>query len=271
VDTIFFIISKVAWGLIRPETWGLLLVAAIFLALLSGRLVLARWMSGLTLVYFVAFGMLPAGPLLLGTLESRYPANPPLGDVAGIIVLGGGESGRHSDLWQQPQVNEAGDRFIAALALAHRFPEAPVLFTGGLGSLNQDGLPGAEVANEIFLDAGLAPERLILEPASRTTAENASASLALRPDEREGEWLLVTSGFHMPRAIETFCAAGWTDLTAWPTDFRSDPAPGGITWGFLDRLSKLDLAMKEYVGLLAYRLTGRASRDARVSCLAAGP
>jgi len=119
---------------------------------------------------------------------------------------------------------------------------------------------------DIFLDAGLAPERLILEPASRTTAENASASLAVRPDEREGEWLLVTSGFHMPRAIETFCAAGWTDLTAWPTDFRSDPAPGGITWGFLDRLSKLDLAMKEYVGLLAYRLTGRSKELSPEGC-----
>jgi uncharacterized SAM-binding protein YcdF (DUF218 family) len=107
---------------------------------------------------------------------------------------------------------------------------------------------------------GIARERIVLEELSRTTWENADklrAILKPRPGQR---FLLVTSAFHMPRAMGTFRAAGY-DVTAWPVDYR--------TAGLLDALSPrtsicgglemLDVAFKEWVGLVAYRLSGRST------------
>jgi uncharacterized SAM-binding protein YcdF (DUF218 family) len=268
VDTLFFIVSKLAWALISPETWILLLVLWTFLALLTGRLRAATWLSGGAASLVLLAGVLPLGSVLLRPLETSYPANPDLDQVVGIIVLGGGENAELSDRWGQPQVNEAGDRFLAALSLAQQFPEASVLFTGGIGSLGQNGRStGADVAETLLRSAGLSPERLLLERTSRNTAENARNSLALSSAGQGGPWVLVTSAFHMPRAIETFCAAGWTDVVPWPVDFRTGDLTDGIRWGVLENLGLLDLALKEYVGRLAYRHTGRS---AAADCVFAG-
>lgn len=114
-------------------------------------------------------------------------------------MLGGGESNIQSNVWSQPNTGEAGDRFITALTMAHKYPEAILLFNGGSGRL-MGGASGSEIAQDIFLGAGLDKSRLILEGASRNTAENATMSLELVPDNLDGDWLLVTSAFHMRRA-----------------------------------------------------------------------
>ncbi len=74
------------------------------------------------------------------------------------------------------------------------------------------GVSGAEIAQDIFLGAGLDRNRLMLEGASRNTAENATMSLELVPDNLDGEWILVTSAFHMRRVVASFCAAGWKNI-----------------------------------------------------------
>lgn len=267
MDTLFFLASKLAGALLRPEIWIIVLVFGTWLSLVRGRQRGAAWMSGLAAGLILLTGLVPLGGLLLGPLETRYPVNPPLDDVAGILVLGGGESAELSEAWGQPQVNAAGDRFIAALGLAHRFPQAAVLFTGGIGALRQDGPAGADIAEELFLSIGLSPDRLHFERTSRTTAENARNSLPLRPPNEAGAWVLVTSAFHMPRAVETFCAAGWHDLVPWPTDFRTPGVRDGPRWGGLENLELLNLALKERVGLLAYRMTDRARGAGLEACL----
>jgi uncharacterized SAM-binding protein YcdF (DUF218 family) len=271
MDTVFFVASKIAWALIRTESWLLLILLWAALAMWRDRRRTAGACLGLALAGLTAIGVFPLGSLLLRPLETRYPANPPLHAVAGIVVLGGGEDAQRSALWGQPLVNDGGDRFLAALGLANRFPDAVVVFTGGIGSLDQSGPTGADVARQLFLSAGLAPGRLVLEAASRNTAENAQNALELREGGGEGAWLLVTSAFHMPRAVATFCAAGWTDLVPWPTDFRGQGFRTGIEWDLASHLSDLNTALREWVGLAAYRLTGRAADPATPGCLAGDP
>ncbi len=205
---------------------------------------------------------------MLRPLEQHYPANPNLDDVAGIVVLGGGEVATRSAHWDQPQVNEAGDRYLATISLARRFPGAFVLFAGGNGSLRDKELAEADVAEKLFLAAGVSRDRLILEGTSRNTAENARNALALRDPGTSGTWVLVTSAFHMPRAVEAFCAAGWSDLAPWPTDYRGDAFADGLGWDLAGNLTSLETVLREQVGLLAYRLTGRADQDALSGCLA---
>jgi uncharacterized SAM-binding protein YcdF (DUF218 family) len=107
---------------------------------------------------------------------------------------------------------------------------------------------------------GIARERIVLESRSRTTDENARFTRALvspKPGER---WLLVTSAFHMPRSIGAFRHAGF-EVEAYPVDWRSR--------GWIDAaspfdqlshgLARTDVAVHEWSGLIAYRLTGRSS------------
>ena len=262
MDTLFFIASKLVWALIRPGTLLILLLAAGLLAHRLGRRRLASGSLAASLAGFVLVALFPLGDALLAPLEARHPPAPDItGPVAGIVVLGGGEDPGAARRWGRPAVNEAGERFLEAIALARRFPEATVLFTGGSGALAGSELQEASLAGRILTSAGIAPERLLLEDRARNTAENARLSLELvqaQGGARQGTWLLVTSAFHMPRAVASFCAAGWREIVPWPVDFRSGPGPLAVSWDLAGHLARLDTAVKERVGLLAYRLTGRA-------------
>jgi uncharacterized SAM-binding protein YcdF (DUF218 family) len=198
--------------------------------------------------------------LLLQPIERSYPANPPLSQVDGIIVLGGGEDARASAYWGQMQFNEGGDRFAAGLSLARQFPDAQLLFTGGSGALRDVAgatVSEASIAGRFFLDQGIDPDRLLLEGRSRNTTENASLSLVLANPSPDETWVLVTSAFHMPRAVRSFEAAGWTGLVAWPVDYRTSRFIDGIGWDLTRNLQVLNTAIREQVGQLAHGLTGR--------------
>ena len=260
MDTIFFLLAKLVGALIRVETWIVIALALIVLAQLLQRRRLALALSASTLLTLLTLGILPLGDLLLQPIERAYPANPTLTRVDGIIVLGGGEAARVAAFWRQTQVNEAGDRYVAALALARRFPRSQVLFTGGSGALRDLLGPGsaeATMAAEVFREQGIAPDRLLLEGQARNTAENARLSLALAAPAPGEVWVLVTSAFHMPRAMRSFEAAGWTGVVAYPVDYRTAAFRDGMGWDLAGNLAVLNTAIKEQVGQLGYRLTGR--------------
>lgn len=260
MEMVFFIASKLIGALLRLDGWIVIALGLIVLALVTQRRRLALWTSGISLTALLALAILPLGDLLLQPIEMTYAAQPPLERVDGIIVLGGGENARASAYWGQIQLNEGGERYTAALALARRFPEARVLFTGGSGALRDLGgveASEAEMAGRFFRDQGIVPERLLLEGQSRNTAENARLSLALAAPATGETWVLVTSAFHMPRAMRSFNASGWTGLVAWPVDYRTAAFVDGIGWNLNHNLQILNTAIREQVGQIAYRLSGR--------------
>ena len=268
MHSLFFIASKLIWAAVRPETLLLLLFAmGLFLAR-GGRVRLGQTTSLVSILICCLIAVFPMGDVLLNPLERAYPIEPEVRNVTGIVVLGGGESNIQSSAWSQPNTGDAGDRFITALSLAHKHPDAMVLFTGGSGRL-MGGASGAVIARDIFLGAGLDKSRLILEGASRNTAENATMSLELVPDNLDGEWLLVTSAFHMRRAVASFCAAGWKNIVPWPTDYRTGGFADRIGWNFALNLNDLNTGVREWIGLAAYSLTRRTSDAIKISdCLA---
>jgi uncharacterized SAM-binding protein YcdF (DUF218 family) len=99
----------------------------------------------------------------------------------------------------------------------------------------------------------------LLENRSRNTAENAANTRVLVSYDITGPWLLVTSAFHMPRAVGTFCAAGWRNIIPYPVDYRGIGSLE-IGWDLGGRLSVLNIAVKEWIGLTAYRITGRSTQ-----------
>lgn len=256
---LFFYVSKLVWFVVQPSS----LIAL----LLAGGLVLAIWRRrwGLRLVALGALGYLVAGfsPLghwLMMPLEDRFP-RPDLSEpVDGIIVLGGSVDTLVSKGRGVTALNEAAERLTAGAALAKRFPDARLVFSGGSGEILYDGMTEAAGAKRLFARLGIAPERLTLEDRSRNTAENAAFTRDLVQPQPGARWLLVTSAFHMPRAVGCFRAVGF-EVTPWAVDYRT--SGGDDIWRFFPRASeglrRVDLAAKEWAGLLAYYLSGRTT------------
>lgn len=256
---LFFYVSKLVWFFVQPSSLiALLLVGGLALAIWRRRWGLRVMAIGAVL--YVIAGFSPLGHWLIMPLEDRF-ARPELSEaVDGIIVLGGAVDTLVSKERGITALNEAAERLTAGAALAKRFPEARLLFSGGSAKIFHRGETEAAGAERLFARLGIAPERLSLEDRSRNTAENAAFTRDLvepRPGER---WLLVTSAFHMPRAVGCFRAVGF-EVIPWPVDYRT--SGGDDIWRFFARASeglrRVDLAAKEWAGLLAYYVSGRTS------------
>ena len=122
------------------------------------------------------------------------------------------------------------------LRLARRFPQARIAFSGGSGNLFLDSVSEAPIAAELLQEFGVSRDRILLETASRTTAENAIMLRTLLAPKQGEHWLLLTSAFHMPRAIGAFRKAGF-EVEAYPVDWR--------TRGWVDATVPFDYVVKK--------------------------
>jgi uncharacterized SAM-binding protein YcdF (DUF218 family) len=254
----FFVLSKVGWFLVQPIDLTILLLLASVIVGLFGCRRLSLSLSGAGLLVLSLSAWTSLGSLMLNPLEERFP-RPNLPDkVDGIVVLGGGFEGAINLARGGYELNSGGDRFVETAILARRFPAAKVVISGGVGTLILDGEADAATAPRLLVALGVAPERLILEGKSRNTYENAIFTRALVSPQRGETWLLVTSAFHMPRAMALFKKAGFPVLP-WPVDYRTSgrEGVGFFTDNPIDALEVTNLALREYIGLLAYWLTGR--------------
>ena len=74
--------------------------------------------------------------------------------------------------------------------------------------------------------------------------------------DKTQRWLLITSAYHMPRSMATFAKAGW-NVTAYPVDFITGAQASWTNFSFPDSADRWELALRELVGLVAYKFTGR--------------
>src|ERR1700693_2847950 len=257
----FFILSKVLGFFAIPSNlaigFGLLGIAlsATRRARIGGRLTVA------SLIALAVMGLSPLGNALIIPLEQRFPPwDDSGGPPDGIVVLGGAVTPDVSAARNEVALNEAAERVTATVALARRYPEARIVYSGGSGALIFREGSEAVFAVRLFESLGIPPARIIAEEQSRNTVENAVFSLLLAMPQPGERWLLVTSGYHMPRAIGVFRQAGFP-VEAYPVDWRTRGPqdalrPFSTLGGGLERA---DTAMREWVGLLVYWLTGRSA------------
>ncbi|WP_435905157.1 YdcF family protein, partial [Devosia sp.] len=257
-QAMFFVVSKLFWLVAQPISICALLV-------LAGGVLVAwhrvRWglaLGGLGLSVLVVSGYTTLGTLLIGPLENRFerPAQMPV-SVSTIIVLGGSTVGRVSGARGISELNEAGDRLVAAVYLAQTYPAARIVLSGGTGLLTQGVEAEAVTSARLLADLGVPADRLVLETASRNTIENADLTRVML-GEVNGAIMLVTSAFHMPRSVALFEKAG-LEVIAWPTDYRSTGAEGfGLDLANpVYNFSNTSVAIREWVGLLVYAAIGR--------------
>lgn len=210
-----------------------------------------KWLCAVGIVLY-ALSIAPVSNLLLRPLEYRYeqPAVQALrGDV--IILLGGGVQAGVPDVDGEGQLSgAAANRFLTALRLHHML-RLPVLLSGGKV------MPGdaseSAVAKRMLVSLGAAEAFVYTDEKSRNTAENAAFSKMICDANGWRRPIVVTSAFHMARAVHFFRREG-LDITPYPCDYRA--GTGMSPYSFIPQASILAdscLAIKEYAGLAAAR------------------
>ena len=245
-----FLLSKIGWLFAAPSR--VLLIAAVAGALLGRR---GRALSA-TAVGLIAFvSIVPVGGLAVSQLEATFPPLAAPAHIDGILVIGGALDAKAYDAHPESGFNPAIGRLFETARLAKAYPQARLFDIGGPTPPDPRERAEADVAADVLVELGVPRERIEIERASRNTYENAIYGAALAKPKPGEVWVLVTSAFHMPRAVGCFREAGFS-VIADPVDYRwlgeselgFDPVAG---------LEALDLAVHEYVGLAAYRLMGR--------------
>jgi uncharacterized SAM-binding protein YcdF (DUF218 family) len=221
----------------------------------AGRILVAA-----SLVLLAVAGFSPLSNVLLAVLEDRFPPwDASRGDPAGVIVLGGAITPDVSAARRETALNEAAERVTAAAALARRYPNARIVYSGGDPRQRRSAAVEAEWVGPLFDRLGLPRERVELETRAHNTAENARFTKEMVAPQAGERWLLVTSAGHMPRAVGAFRTLGFS-VEAYPVDWRTRGKARPDWFGiFSAGLARTDTAMHEWLGLLAYRLSGRSS------------
>ena len=255
----FFFLSKTLGIILLPANFligaglfGVILLATRFAS--PGRRLLVA-----SAILLAVCGFSPLGYLLLYPLESRFPPwDATQGAPDGIVVLGGSIDADLSVARGTAAVMAAAGRLVEAAALAHRYPNARVIFSGGSANLISADAREADYAAAIFESLGVPRERLTMERHSRNTQENAEFSKAIAAPKSGERWLLVTSAYHMPRSVGLFRKAGFA-VEPYPVDWRTGKGTD-ILWfspRALEGLERTDIGVREWMGLAAYWVTGK--------------
>lgn len=254
-----FAISKLFWAVAAPGNALVILLAAGTALLFTrrahraGRILVAAAALG-----FLAITYLPVGTLLTLILEERFQRPAALPErVDGIIVLGGYVNPPLAAERDEPSVNEAAERLLAFAELVRRYPEAKAVATGGSGRLFAQSIKEDAAVRGALRQAGIDPACVIFENESRNTWENALFSRRLAAPQPGETWVLVTSAIHMPRSVGIFRRIGW-EVVPYPVDYRTRPGGGSpLRFEFDKGLALVNDAVREWVGLVSYRLMGR--------------
>lgn len=267
MDEIFFYLSKYTWNVISPDSLFVILLTLCLLLLLSRQTVKATVLLTMLTSGILFLSFFSVGDWMLYPLDNRFQHNPELPEhIDGIIVLGGSISAERSLKWHQLETNLFHERISSFLQLARNYPDARLVFTGGNSSTDRSKPTEAQIAKPYFLNAGISPERLIIENKSRNTAENVSYTKLLVNPQPNENWLLITSAFHMPRAIGIFCRHDWK-VIPFPVDHQtisSKYSPSG--YNLIHHADQLVLATREWIGLLAYYITGKTQQLLPAQC-----
>jgi uncharacterized SAM-binding protein YcdF (DUF218 family) len=259
---LFFILSKTVGVLLLPINLLMVLALAGVLLSLTRFALMGRRLMIASIALLAICAFTPLGNVLLYPLESRFPPwSAAQAAPDGIVVLGGPIDADLSVAHDAPVIRSAPDRIVAAAALARKYPNTRIVFSGGNANLFDNDAREADYAALLFESLGVDKTRVLMDRRSRNTYENALFSKELAAPKPGERWLLITSAFHMPRSIGLFRKVGFA-VEPYPVDWRVGRSASDIlafTPLATDGLGRIDAAVREWLGLVAYWIAGRTS------------
>ena len=260
----FLFLSKLLPLFVYPLGLSYLLLV-LALALLWRR---PRWAAGAIALALLLLGISSNGWVshqLVKSLEWRYLPPNQLPNAEAIVVLGGAIKPR---IPPRPWIDvaEAGDRVLhgARLYLANKAPL--LVLSGGRIEWQGGGPPESGDMATLAVAMGVPPTAILQDPTSLNTYQNAVNVRTLLENRGVHRILLVTSAMHMPRSLAIFQRQGFDPIPA-PTDFlvtnqdlqEAISTPAGRLLNLIpqsDHLHNFSRALKEYIGMVVYRLRG---------------
>lgn len=258
----FFFLSKTVTVFLMPIYW---LIALFLLWIFSKkRKAFFKWA-------FISCFLVLTNPLLINALLLAWEVAPtPLADLEGEyevgVVLTGITNGQKSPQ-DRVYISEGSDRIMHALMLYRQGKIKKFLITGGsISILGEAETSEASLLKKILLQALVPESDIIIEEKARNTRENALFSKAILekqfPNKR---YLLITSAFHMRRALGCFAKAG-VAVTPFSAgvhshDFVYTTRLRSIFWSMLPTERSLHLwqiLVHELIGYLTYKVVGYA-------------
>jgi uncharacterized SAM-binding protein YcdF (DUF218 family) len=251
----FYFLSKVLYGIVAPVSLVLIMFIIYFI---SGVKKWIYWAFGLTIFF--------TNPFIAQTAIGWYEVEPIRIEKGkkydGLIILGGFISNVNVDGEDRAVFNDGNDRMIQAFNLYKDKVSNRIVYTAGRDTVFTRFLPEALLGKAFLMKCGVPDSCIWAEYKSINTFENAYLTKEMLqkkdPNWKKKEYLILTSAFHMRRAMACFEKQGF-NVTAYSTDLRSNnsklsvmntimPTYGGFEiWTFL---------LKEWIGLAVYKLKG---------------
>jgi uncharacterized SAM-binding protein YcdF (DUF218 family) len=249
-----FILLKTLYELaVPPASLAVALaVGGVALALFGWRR-FARWLVALAIVELLVLSFPPLADAMMRYLENQARAAQlatPRCCFDAIVVLGGGLAPAMPPERELPRLFNGADRVWLAARLYHR-KVAPRIIVSGGGYMAQPANPAATEAaamRQFLVDLGVPNDAIVDEGASLNTIQNIRNVRAL---VGSGRVALITSAYHMPRALQ-LAALAKLDVAAFATDFRSlrEARPPWENWIFSgDALGLSSIALREIIAL----------------------
>lgn len=239
-------------------------IAGLVLLFWTRRQKLGRWLITVALLALAVFSNKGVARFLIAPLESQYTAVPEARIASDlppaihacrfVVVLGGG----HGDSPQLSRVNQLSSsalgRLTEGVRLAYLLPEAKLVVSGYNGPRE---FSHAQILAEAAQSLGIAPARIVRFDQTRDTDDEAQAILReIGPQP----FLLVTSAWHMPRAMALCKKAGLNPIAA-PADFM-ERENREENWTFvawdISALERSTKAIHERLGFFWAKLRNRA-------------
>jgi uncharacterized SAM-binding protein YcdF (DUF218 family) len=234
-------------GLATPFMIALAISAIGVLCRVRGRRRLGPWLlaSAAAIVYLGSLEVV--GEALLAPLEGQYPPlreDAQLQGIGYVVVLGSGFMPRDGIPVTAALDQDALVRIAEGLRLARRMGEVRLVVSGGAApGFTPVALGYAQLAR----DFGLGDASLVILDRSLNTSDEARA---VKARIGTAPFLLVTSAYHMPRAVRLMLLAGAHPIPA-PTGQRVGAYKGGLLQATSAGMRSTELALHEYLGLAA--------------------
>lgn len=254
----FFILSKTIGILLDPMVILLLLLLT---GLLLKKPLPRRIFLGMFIFLFVLFSNQVITNEVLRWWEVEAVPFSQLAPKYDAAIVLSGVTASNKPPYDRVHLHKGADRIMHAIQLYKLGRVDRLILTGGSGKLEADSVSEAERMKRVMLLSGVPDSAIIIEHESRNTHENASYTRKLLDQQfRQGNFLLITSAFHMERATACFNKAGVSAL-AFSTDFYSkerDYSADEFIIPSADAISAWGKLIKEWFGLLIYKLMGYA-------------
>lgn len=251
----FFVFSKILNFLLNPFFWILVLL---LWSLATKNLIKRKRLifSAIILVFVLGNGVIVNEVGVLTEKKWRNIAKEHI-KYPDTAVLLGGFCFKDEDL-NRTSFAESSDRFLQILKLFQSGQISTLVISGGSGSLTKPNVKESKLVEEYLKEGQFRTQGLFIETKSKNTFENAQYTKELIGINNP-KILLVTSAFHMGRAMKVFRKAGF-EPEPFPTHFLFEPIRNynidTVIIPNARNFQKWELLIKEWLGTLVYKLQG---------------